>query len=162
MWSSRLSGLGIPRRLLAPRLGLLSGAGRAAEAPGRRTAATSHGDGRGRARSIALSDPQMASRGRAAYYTLSACRIESGRQFRFSDSRGRSSLIITEGGLQLLEHTSGGRQRDNGQNNGNPEPAALLIAAALLAYCSSEGNPRKGTDIYLFHEFDKSKTVIYI
>lgn len=104
-------------------------------------------DGRGRARSIALSDPQMASRGRAGYYTLSACSIESGRQFRFSDSRGRASLIIPEDRRQLLELTSGGRQRDNGQNNRNPNPAPLFVGAALLAYCSSEGNHRKGEQL---------------
>ncbi|XP_077307253.1 mitochondrial disaggregase isoform X2 [Lithobates pipiens] len=150
MWSSRVSGLVIPRRL-APRLGLLPGAGRAAGAPGRRAAATCHGavgvqmDGRGRARSIAVPDPQMASRGRAAHYTLSACSIESGRQCRFSDSRGRASLIIPEDRRQLLEHTSRGRQRDNGQDNRNPDPAPLFITtAALLAYCHSEGNPHKG------------------
>ncbi|KAM5180995.1 mitochondrial disaggregase isoform 2-T2 [Mantella aurantiaca] len=151
MWSSRVSGIS---RLLSSRLSLSPGAGRA-EAPGRRIAAASHAaqgtrsDSRGRSGHIGPSDLPLqfrrsAIRGRAGYCSLSAGSIESSLQWHPSAGRGRA--IIPEDRRLVLAHSAGGRQRDNGQNNGNLDckpSAPLLVAAALLAYCHSKGNTQK-------------------
>ncbi|XP_068122662.1 mitochondrial disaggregase [Hyperolius riggenbachi] len=167
MWRSRVSGLGLPRLLAPHRYPESSGgrtrtAGRPGEAENHRALSVQYRllDTRGRSGYTSLWALHTAcqqrfymtdTRGRSGHTSLWALHTACQQRFYVTDTRGRSrisrfSSAHAENSLLSPVSASGGRQRDSEQN-AFPGVSLLAAAAALLAYCYSAGDSKRGEQL---------------